>query len=181
MISISKKQYWAAGAVAVTLIAIVSGVGYFFSHYALRFENPVLVSIRKAVWVENRIVSTTTIVNVSDAPSQQDVSLFTPDMQFGCNLFGQAECKTFIGIMLAESGGRHDAYHVNTNGSVDLGCMELDSVHLSQIDTSNLNLLNCQDNIRAAYEIFKASGWNAWSTYKNQNYKAAYQNYFSIK
>ena len=73
--------------------------------------------------------------------------------------------------MSAESHGRHDAYHINADGSVDFGCMQVDSVHLAQIDTSRLNLFNCQDNIQAAYRIWQRSGWGAWSSYKSNSYK----------
>lgn len=154
--------------VSLACVSLLVSIAVFFSRYEIRAQNPLHVQVQKAVWIQKRVVAVTNVVNLV---STENVSPLTPDQQFGCNLFGASQCKTFLAIMAAESHGNHNAYHINTDGSVDFGCMEVDSVHLAQIDTTNLNLFNCQDNIRAAYAIFQKQGWTPWSTYTSGEYK----------
>lgn len=72
-----------------------------------------------------------------------------------------------LAISQAENG-THQCDRVskpNSNGTVDTGVFQINSIH-----SKKGNLKDCKDNIRVAYEIFKASNWNAWSVYKNKKY-----------
>lgn len=161
-------KVWIAFGV-VSFLAIVSYVAVFFSRYEIKAQNPVHVQVQKAVWIQKRVVAVTNVVNVTEA--DENVSPLTPDQQFGCNLFGASQCRTFLAIMAAESHGNHNAIDIDSNGTADIGCMQISTIHLAQIDTSNLNLLNCQDNIRAAYAIWSKQGWTPWSSYVSGAYK----------
>lgn len=74
-----------------------------------------------------------------------------------------------VSVALAESGGRVRAIHRNKDGSVDRGPWQINSVH-DQYDESLL-LNDPRYNARAAYDIFRSQGWNAWTKYRNGDYK----------
>lgn len=81
------------------------------------------------------------------------------------------DCKTALAVATAESGMRCDAQNINKGtNSLDLGLFQINSVHLRK-GWKVAELLDCTTNINRAYEIYKGSGWQAWSAYKNQSYK----------
>lgn len=83
--------------------------------------------------------------------------------------FTGADLDTAVAIAKAESSGNASATHKNNNGSTDFGLFQINSVH-----SSLLNGKNWQDptvNAQLAYQVFKSSGWGAWSTYNSGSYK----------
>ena len=70
-------------------------------------------------------------------------------------------------IAMAESHGNPQAHHVDSNGSVDYGLWQINSVHGYTPDY----LYNPQNNAHAAVAVFNGSGPHAWSTYNNGSYK----------
>lgn len=79
-------------------------------------------------------------------------------------------CKIALAVAKAESGQRCDAQNVNTNKTLDLGYMQINSVHLKK-GWKVTELLDCKKNIDYAYEIYEAQGFEPWSSYKNGSYK----------
>lgn len=74
-------------------------------------------------------------------------------------------------VAMAESRGNPHAHHVDSNGSVDWGLWQINSVHFS----GDVNAQTMQDpnaNAREAVKVFNSSGPDAWSTYKSGAYKA---------
>ncbi len=79
--------------------------------------------------------------------------------------FGK-DYKTALAVATAENGTHAcDRIHQNSNGTVDIGIFQINSVHAHKG-----NLYDCRDNVRVAYQIFKASGFSAWVAYKNKSY-----------
>ncbi|MEA9985660.1 transglycosylase SLT domain-containing protein [Subtercola sp. RTI3] len=78
---------------------------------------------------------------------------------------------TALAIMKAESGcdPAADNTGTNANGSNDKGLLQINSVHSDLI--SDLDRLDPTKNIRAAYEIYRGSGWRAWSSFNSGKYK----------
>lgn len=74
-------------------------------------------------------------------------------------------------IIFAESKGRVGATHKNSDGSIDRGLMQINSVH-SQYDADKL-VHDAGYNVAAGHEIWKAAGgsFSPWTTYKTQAYK----------
>jgi len=69
-------------------------------------------------------------------------------------------------IALAESGGRPGAKNVNTNGSIDRGLWQINSIH------GRLSTFNVGANARAAVKIWRdAGGFSPWVTYKTGAYR----------
>ena len=76
-----------------------------------------------------------------------------------------SESKIAVAIAYAESGMRCDA----VSPTNDHGLMQVNMRwHANKFSKSPYD---CEENIRVAYQIFKDSGWNAWSTFKNGAYK----------
>lgn len=154
-------------------IAILAAVGFykivkFFDHNQIVFQNPVHVGLQTPVYIAPR---DNNVKVIREVMASENINPLTPDQQYLCNKFGK-DCVTALAIFRAESGMNNKAINVNKDGSVDFGCMQINSVHLKKIDTSKVNLLNCQDNIDVAYTIFKSWGnFKAWAAYNNGAYK----------
>lgn len=68
---------------------------------------------------------------------------------------------TAAAIALAESKGDPSAEDRDSNGTVDRGLWQINSVH------GALSTFDIEDNAKAAVQIAKESGFGAWVTYKN--------------
>ena len=91
----------------------------------------------------------------------------------GVGLSGQSQIIA-IAIALAESGGRINATHTNTDGSIDRGLWQINSVH-KQYSASQL-LSSPAYNAKAMYEISSGGrNWYPWATYTS----GAYQKYLN--
>lgn len=72
-----------------------------------------------------------------------------------------------IRIAKAESGLRPDAIGKNSNGTYDIGLMQINDVHNKRI--SRQDRLNVEKNITFAYQLRKEQGnWNAWSVCRSK-------------
>lgn len=80
------------------------------------------------------------------------------------------DAPTAAAVALAESAGNPNAQDRNTNGTIDRGLWQINSVH------GRLSTTNVAANAKAAVQIHKKSGWDPWVTYKNGAYKAHLSN-----
>lgn len=51
----------------------------------------------------------------------------------------------------------------------DYGLFQINEIHMWRFKKFNGNPLDCWDNAKVAYEIWKEQGWNAWTSYKLLN------------
>lgn len=81
-----------------------------------------------------------------------------------------SEIAIAVAVALAESGGRPEATHVNSNGSTDYGLWQVNSIH--GFDPNRL--LTPTGNGSAAHQVYSEAGnkWTPWSTYKSGAYLA---------
>ena len=69
-------------------------------------------------------------------------------------------------VALAESGGNADAKNVNTNGSIDRGLWQINSVHGGQSTFDPIA------NVKAAINISNnGKSWSPWVTFQTGAYK----------
>lgn len=73
-----------------------------------------------------------------------------------------------VAIAMAESRGRLDAQHKNSNGTTDYGPWQVNSVH--GFDAKKLTS-DASYTANAACAVYKKQGWGAWTTYNNGAYK----------
>lgn len=68
-------------------------------------------------------------------------------------------------IMWRESHCHENATHLNANGSIDRGLMQMNSIHLGwlgAVGISAADLLVGPVNLRAARLLFERDGWSPW-------------------
>lgn len=87
--------------------------------------------------------------------------------------WSEANIPMVVAISHAESGGNPNAENdSNSNGSVDRGLMQINSIHSDLLKTGDV--FNPVDNLKMALQVYNDSGsWKPWSTYNN----GAYQQY----
>ena len=87
---------------------------------------------------------------------------------FQAGFHGQG-LRTAIAVALAESGGNPSAHNQNSNGSIDRGLWQINSVHV-QYDP--IKLFDPAYNAQAAFQISSGgNNWNPWTTYTNGRYR----------
>lgn len=161
------------GAVSTGTLYGISKIADFFDENALIVKLPVEVAVTTNKVVE--IVPRVKTVVVSEkterikeiVADEDDKDLAT----YICEKWGVVECKTALAVAKAESGMRCDAFHANTNGSVDVSVFQLNSVHLSKGGEWTLeNMANCYKNVDLAYELWLTNGWSSWVAWTNSSY-----------
>ena len=73
-------------------------------------------------------------------------------------------------VFRAESGLNPKAVHKNKDGTLDLGIAQINTRHCGKVRGNCLRLLEPEENLRVAYEIYKASGWCAWVQARKMGY-----------
>ena len=91
--------------------------------------------------------------------------------QYTCEKFGPA-CRVALAIQSAENGkGDCQAYHYNSDGSLDWGYFQINSVHLTRRGVNLRDLLDCKANIDFAFQLYKEEGFQPWTTYVSGAYR----------
>jgi len=68
--------------------------------------------------------------------------------------FGIENAKTVYAIIKCESGWNDQAYNHNTNGTLDIGLMQINSINWDIVDMSMADLLDPYKNVDAGYIIW---------------------------
>lgn len=81
--------------------------------------------------------------------------------------FPPEELARATAVALAESGGDPAASHVNTNGSVDYGLWQINTVHGGLLNQGDK--FNPLDNAKMALTVWRGAGnkWTPWAAYNN--------------
>src|SRR5438445_808046 len=67
--------------------------------------------------------------------------------------------------------GKCEIYHYNTNGTLDWGYFQINTVHLERPGLNLRDLLDCKANIDFAYQLYlESGGFSPWSTFKSGRY-----------
>lgn len=139
--------------------ALLFGVNQFFDKNKLKFERPIQISFHFPIKIEKR-----ELVNIIQVSGGESLPL-TENEKYLCMKFGD-QCKTALEIQRRENPkGNCEAFYINNNGTIDLGFMQVNSVHINS-DITLSQLVDCKLNIDVAYDIYKRDGWKAWTTYK---------------
>ena len=96
----------------------------------------------------------------------------SPTQQYVCEKFGPA-CRVALAVQLAENqSGACEIYHYNTSdGTLDWGYFQINSVHLKNSGLNLKDLLDCKANIDYAYRLFLQKGFAPWTTYNSGAYR----------
>lgn len=143
---------------------MVKTINTFFDENYLQFNRVVEVILKRPVEIRKR--EPKTIQVFLDYPDEID----TPLEKYICEKFGAYECKPALAIASAESGLRENAYNVNSDGSIDSGIFQVNSVHWDKPGCSPKELFDAKGNVDCAYTIWEASGWSPWVVWQNGSY-----------
>jgi hypothetical protein len=91
--------------------------------------------------------------------------------QYACNKFGAA-CRIALAVQRAENPrGDCEVYHYNSDGTLDWGYFQINTVHLKRAGVNLRGLLDCKANIDFAYQLFTERGFEPWTTYNSGAYR----------
>jgi hypothetical protein len=106
-----------------------------------------------------------------NAQSDELKDLLTPYQRYACEKFGPA-CRVALAIQFAENPqGACEIYHYNSNGTLDWGFFQINTVHLTRPGLNLRDLLDCKANIDFAYQLFREQGFAPWMTYVSGAYR----------
>ena len=76
-----------------------------------------------------------------------------------------------VAVAKAESGLREDAVHQNNNGTIDVGCWQVNSIHLGKVKLETL--LDCKKATDWVYDnLYLYQGFNPWYAFTTGAYLA---------
>lgn len=107
----------------------------------------------------------------SAARSDQFGARLTAYQQYACNKFGPA-CRIALAVQRAENPrGACEIYHYNSDGTLDWGYFQINTVHLKRAGVNLRGLLDCKANIDFAYQLYTERGFEPWSTFNSGAYR----------
>lgn len=69
-----------------------------------------------------------------------------------------------------EPKGACEIYHYNSDGTLDWGYFQINTVHLQRPGVNLRDLLDCKANIDLAYQLYLERGFAPWTTYNSGAY-----------
>jgi hypothetical protein len=153
--------------IAVGVAAILTG-WWFFDHYTVSLQSPVRLHFQSPLVIAERVISG----GAAEAQFDQQGRHLTAWQQYTCRKFG-ADCRLALAIQRAENAaGKCEIYHYNSNGTLDWGYFQINTVHLERPGLNLRDLLDCQANIDFAYMLYREKGgFTPWSTYHSGAYR----------
>jgi len=156
---------------AIFVVAVGAYLVYWalqiHAHYTFSLQSPIRVRLHWPVVVARRTISE------EAAQAQQDQHRpLTAYQQYACLKFGKA-CRVALAIQRAENPeGKCETYHYNSDGTLDWGYFQINTVHLKRPGLNLRDLLDCRANIDFAYQLYSEhDGFTAWSTFNNGAYR----------
>lgn len=160
---------------SILLLAAVFGVvGIAIqAEYTVTLRSPLVVGLRWPILFVPRSSSEDSI----QAQADQFGHRLTGYQQYACNKFGSA-CRIALAIQRAENPrGDCEIYHYNTDGTLDWGYFQINTVHLKRIGVNLRGLLDCRSNIDFAYQLYTEQGFEPWTTYRSGAYRQFLRNF----
>lgn len=157
-------------AAAAFLIGVIGSFTIWQLHlrYAFSLQSPVRVHCQWPLVVAPRSLSE----DAAQARADQRGRSLTAYQQYACAKFG-SDCRVALAIQRAENPqGRCEVYHYNSDGTLDWGYFQINTVHLKRPGLNLRDLLDCKANIDFAYQLYEEKqGFTPWSTYNSGAYR----------
>lgn len=158
---------------AISASALLAGAALVFllvqihMHYTISLQSPIRLRFQWPLVVAERTKSPDAV----QAQFDQRHPL-TAYQQYACRKFGSA-CRVALAIQRAENPqGKCEIYHYNTDGTLDWGYFQINTVHLKRPGLNLRDLLDCKANIDFAYQLYtEKQSFTPWSTYNNGAYR----------
>jgi hypothetical protein len=149
-------------------IALAYAVIQIHARYSFGLESPIVLHFRSPLV----IVRKTQMPDAATAIFDQGGRPLSPYQQYTCAKFGP-DCRIALAIQRAENPqGKCEIYHYNTDGTLDWGYFQINTVHLKRPGVNLRSLLDCKANIDFAYQLYRErQSFTPWSTYNSGAYK----------
>jgi hypothetical protein len=155
--------------VLTSAFLIASGlIWWFHVHYTVSLQSPVTVGFQSPMVVAERITSD----GAERAQADQQGRRLSAWQEYTCRTFGD-DCRVALAIQRAENPrGKCEIYHYNSDGTLDWGYFQINTVHLKRPGLNLRDLLDCKANIDFAYQLYRErGGFTPWSTFNSGLYK----------
>lgn len=169
-----KRSRWLPGRPTIfAALAAVCGVTLTYliyeihDKYVFSLQSPVLVHFRSPLVIAHR--ERNEYRRLAQADQSHPLTAY---QEYTCSKFGDA-CRVALAIQRAENpAGKCEVYHYNSDGSLDWGYFQINTVHLRRPGVVLRNLLDCKANIDFAYELYQERhGFSAWAAYNSGKYR----------
>ena len=161
------------------VVAILAGlvVAYLVvqvhARYTLNFQTPVRLHFQWPFVVAHR----NRTEDAAGAQGDQNGRPLTAYQQYTCEKFRPGMPRGFGDSTRREPAGPLQIYHYNTDGTLDWGYFQINTVHLKRPGLNLRDLLNCKANIDFAYQLYREKqDFTPWSTYNNGAYRRFLRN-----
>jgi hypothetical protein len=171
-----RSQSPLTGAVGWCLLLIAVSAGLAFAvvsdRYTFSLQSPVRIHFQSPLVIASKTTGEEAVAAQADQAGRR----LTAYQQYACNKFGSA-CREALAIQRAEnSKGACEIYHYNSDGTLDWGYFQINTVHLTRVGLNLRDLLDCRANIDFAYQLYQERGFQPWSTYNNGAYRRFLRN-----
>ncbi len=159
----------------LVLAAFSAGVGgvALEAGYSVSWQSPVRVRFQWPIVITPRKSNEET----AEAQADQSGRRLTAYQQYACNKFGSA-CRIALAVQRAENPrGACEIYHYNSDGTLDWGYFQINTVHLKRPGLNLRDLLDCKANIDFAYQLYTERGFEPWTTYTSGAYRQYLRNF----
>jgi hypothetical protein len=153
----------------VLLVALLAASAFLVlrDRYTFSLQSPVRIHFQWPLVVAAKTAGD----DATEAQADQFGHHLTAYQQYACNKFGPA-CRIALAIHRAENPrGACEIYHYNSDGTLDWGYFQINTVHLKRVGLNLRDLLDCRANIDFAYQLYRERGFQPWSTYNNGAYR----------
>jgi len=153
------------------LLLSAAGIGLaavvFQAQYTLTLQSPIRIRFQSPLVIARRISPE----EARAAQADQSGRRLTAYQQYACNKFGPA-CRIALAVQRAENPrGACEIFHYNSDGTLDWGYFQINTVHLTRAGLNLRDLLDCKANIDFAYKLYTERGFEPWSTFNSGAYR----------
>jgi hypothetical protein len=151
------------------LLAAAAGVAVIVLHaeYTFSLQSPIRIRFQWPLVIAPRESADA----VGAAQADQFGRRLTAYQQYACNKFGPA-CRIALAVQRAENPrGACEIYHYNSDGTLDWGYFQINTVHLKRAGVNLRDLLDCKANIDFAYQLYTERGFEPWTTFNSGRYR----------
>jgi hypothetical protein len=154
---------WGSALVVCLFIA----VWWFHKHYALELRSPVTLHLQWPIVVTQRRAA-----NTDESVLDLQGRVLSEWQRYVCQKFGP-DCRLALAIQRAENAtGQCEVYHHNSDGTLDWGYFQINTVHVQRSDLTLRDLLDCKANIDFAHKLYlEHGGFGPWTTFRNGKYR----------
>lgn len=162
----TKGGYFVVGLVIGSTLIFIFLVGKpFYQEMSEGYDIATEILIRESTQVvpqEDGLVK-----EKSEAVPQEKSEVSLRDIEGLITRYFGEDSQTALAVAKAESRLNPQAKNINTNGSVDCGIFQINSVHKPTKEQCE----NAEENIKLAHKIYSKSGFIPWTAYKSGSYK----------